>query len=96
MEGVCDHTPREALLIDGSTTFLDILSHQRLTTRNDYKHLMWIGLFRDSIEHSQEVLLQHILALGLHLTVAATMAALQITAQRTLPEQLSQGMLLGS
>ena len=79
MEGVGHHSPWESPLVDACATLFDVLPHQGFTSGDDDKHLMWIRLFRDSIEHSEEIFLRHIPLCILHLTVAATMAALQVT-----------------
>ena len=94
MEGVGHHSPGETSLVDACSTLFDVLSHQGFTSGDNNKHLMWIRFFRDSIEHLKEIFLGHVLAFGLHLTVAATMSALQIAAQGTLPEQLTQRMFI--
>ena len=80
MESVSDHTPGEASLVDACSTLFDVVAHQGFTTRDDDKHLMGIGLFRDAIEHSEEILLGHIPRGVRHFTIAATMATLQVTA----------------
>ena len=94
VEGVGHHTPGEAPLVDACSTLFDVLTHQGFTTGDDDKHLVGIGLFGDSIEHLEEIFLRHILLGILHLAVTATVTAFQVTAQRTFPEQLSQGVLL--
>ena len=93
VQGVGHHTPREAFLIDGASALFDVAAHQRLTARDDDKHLVRIGILGDAVEHAEEVLLGHVATLSLHLTVAATVAALQVAAQGTLPEELLQGVL---
>jgi hypothetical protein len=70
------------------------MTHQRFATGDDHKHLMGITTTRHTVEHTQEIVLWHILSAGECLTIATTMAAAQITAQGTLPEQLLQGMIL--
>ena len=88
MQGICHHSPREALFIDGPSTFLDIATHQGFTARNDNEHLVGIGFGSDTIKDTEEVLFRHIATFRLHLTVAATVPAFQVAAQGTLPEQL--------
>ena len=94
MQRIGNHSPGESLVVYRTAALLNILTHQRFATRYDHKHLMWIGFLGDAIEYTQKVVLGHILAFRLHLAVAATVAALQVATQRTLPEQLFQGMFL--
>ena len=94
MQRIGHHSPRKALFVNGLSAFFDVATHQRLASRDNHKHLVRIRLRSDAIEHTQEVLLGHIIALSFHLTVAATMATLQVAAQGALPEQLSERMFL--
>ena len=94
MERIGDHSPGEALLIDGPSTVLKVATHQGFSARDNHKHLMGVRLSGDAVEHTKKVLLRHVLALGLHLAVAAAMTALQVAAEGTLPKELSQRMLL--
>ena len=94
VEAVGHHPPGESLLTDGCTAVFKVLSHQRLPTSDDDAHLVGISFPGDGVEHTQEVLLGHVLARRLHLAVAAAVTAFQVAAQRTLPEELPQGVLL--
>lgn len=88
------HTPREAPLIDAATTLNNIRTKQRLTASNDDKNLVWISLLGNAVENPEEIFTRHIAHARQLLTVAATMTARHITAQRALPEQLPQRVSL--
>ena len=94
VQAVGHHAPGESLLVDGCTAVFEILSHQRLSASDDDTDLVRIGLPGDGVEHAQKVLLRHVLTYRLHLAVATTVAALQVASLRTLPEELSQRVLL--
>ena len=91
---VAHHAPGEALLVYLSTAFLQVVAHQGLTSRHHDEDLVGVSLCGDAVEHTHKVLLGHILLLHFHLAVAATVAAMQVATERTLPEELPQRMLL--
>ena len=89
IESVAHHPPGEAPLVDATATELQIVAHQRFATRYDDEHLVRIAATCHAVEHAEEVLARHVLLFVLHLAVAAAMAAMQVAAQRTLPEELA-------
>ncbi len=84
------HTPRKAPLIDCATALLQIVAHERLAARNDYEHAVGVGMCSDIVEYAQEIVFRHIGESRRLFAVAAAVAAMQIAAHRTLPEELAQ------
>ena len=92
-KAIGDHAPGESLVIDGSAAGLEIVTHKRLATRDDDEHGVGIGAGGNAVEHAEEVGEGHVLTSCNSLTIAATMAAVEVAAQGTLPEQLLQGVV---
>ena len=91
---VGDHTPGEALVVDGTSALLEVGTHRGLPAREDDEDVVRIGARCYLVEHAQEVLLGHIPCACRHLTIASAMLAAEVAAQGALPEELPQGMLV--
>ena len=87
------HAPGEALVVDSPSALLKVGAHERLAAGDDDEDLVGIRPLGHLVEDAQEILLGHVGRLGLHLAVASAMLAMEVAAQRTLPEELAQRML---
>ena len=86
-------SPRESPLVDGLSAFLQVLAHQWFAARDGDKHLVGIALAGDAVQYAQEICQRHIRHRRFLVAVAAAVAAMDVAAKGTLPEQLSQRML---
>ena len=69
-----------------------IIAQQWLAASDGDEDTMGIGFAGNAIKHPKKVLARHVNSIRQLSAVAATMAACDITPERTLPKQLSQGM----
>ena len=94
MKPIGHHSPREPLFVNGPSAYLEIAPHQGFAARDNHKHLVGICLLSNTVEYTQKVFLGHVLVFWKHLTVATAMAASQVAAERALPEELPERVLL--
>ena len=92
-EAVGHHAPWESLGIDFGAACFQVVAHEGFAARDDDKDLVGVCLGCHAVEHAQEVGRWHVGLHGCHFAVAATVTAMQVAAQGTLPEELPQGVL---
>ena len=92
---VGNHTPRVATTVEVDAYLFEVLAHKHLAARQDYKHLVgvYVGCYL-IVEYTKKILGGHIAQRCIDAAVATAVAALQVTAQRTLPKEGVERMLL--
>ena len=83
---IVNHSPRKTFGINRCSALLQVGTHQRLAARYDDENLVWIDIWRNLVEHAEEVAERHIALCGGGATVATAVATVEVASQRTLPE----------
>ena len=92
VEPVRHHSPGETASRDASGTLHNVLSHKGFTSAKDDEDLARVSFRSDIIQHLEEVFFGHIGHCGSLSAIASAMAAMDVAANGTLPEQLSERM----
>ena len=88
------HAPRVAAARDLGARLLQVRADEHLAAREDDQHVGGIDVGRHLlVEHLQKISQRHVRHAGVHPAVAAAMAAREVAAQRTFPEERIEPVL---
>ena len=88
---VGDHPPRVFAVVERTADPFQVGAHEHLAAREDDHHAVRIDAGRDlAVEHAEKILGRHVLAVGRGRAVRTAVAAPEVAAQRTLPEERAQ------
>ena len=91
---VAHHAPHEAALGDLASALCQVTSHGGLAAGGDDHHLGGVHVGFDLVEDLGEIGERHVVLLGEHAAVAATMTAVEVATKGALPEKLVQLMVV--
>ena len=94
IESVRHHSPGETSSGNAFRTLHNVLSYKGFASAKDDEDLAWVSFRSDIIQHLEEVFFGHIGHRRSLSAIASTVAAMDVAANGTLPEQLSEGMFL--
>ena len=88
---VGDHPPWVFAVVERTADPFQVGAHEHLAAREDDHHAVRIDAVRDlAVEHAEKILGRHVLAVGRGRAVRTAVAAPEVAAQRTLPEERAQ------
>ena len=93
-QAVGDNPPWKASLEDALAAKLKVVAQEGLSARDGDKHAVRVGGTGNAVEHTEEIPAGHVAHAGQLAAIAPTMAAADVTPQRTLPEQLPERVFL--
>ena len=93
-DAVGDDAPGIFAVIERTAHLFEVPAHQWLAACQDDESGMGIDVRGEGVNHTEEVGGRHVVDLGTDAAVAAAMQARRVAAQRTLPEKLTEPMLL--
>ena len=90
---VRDHSPGVTALLDFHTAFFEVRAHQGFAAGNDHDKVLWVDVRGELVEHVHKVFAGHV-GDGVLDAVATAVQTVQVAAERTFPEKVSERVRL--